>query len=155
MKRSQEVALRGAALGVVSGGRSTAGITAVINSQQPGDAEAGGPLGLLTGPQSKKVAGAMMAGEFLADKLPSTPSRLALPVLLSRVLAGAVAAWALAQRHKVPGAVPAAAGGLGAAVGSVAGLRLRCAASDRGIPDMPVALVEDALVLALARRATT
>ena len=79
MKPAQQVALRGAALGVVSGGRSTAGLTAIVNSQQPGDAEARAPLGLLTGPQSKKVAGAMMVGEFLADKLPSTPSRLALP----------------------------------------------------------------------------
>jgi len=151
---AQQVALRGAALGIVSGGRSTAGITAVINSQQPEDAGARAPLGLLTGAQSKKVAGALMVGEFIADKLPSTPSRLALPVLLSRVVAGAISAWALAQRHRVPVAVPAVAGGLGAALGSVGGLRLRCAAADRGIPDLPVALAEDALVLALAQRAT-
>lgn len=143
-------ALRAAALGVATGGRSSAGIVAVVASSQPGDRAGGSIPRVLAAPYAKPVAAVMLAGELVADKLPSTPSRLMPPALLLRLVAGSFAAGASARRQRLPVVVPAALGGLGAAVGSVAGLRWRQAAAARGIPDLPAAVGEDVLVLALA-----
>lgn len=150
----RQLALRAGCLGLVSGGRSTAGVTAVVASSGSPDATAGRPLSLLAGQRAERVAGLVLLGELVADKLPSTPSRLMPPALVLRAATGTVSAWALAQRHRAPAGVPAALGGLGALAGSVAGMRWRRAAVSRGLPDLPAALLEDVLVLVLARAAT-
>lgn len=148
--KQPSVLYRAAGLGLASGGRSTAALAAFAMADRavPG---AGRPASTLSGPRAKKVTGALLLGELVADKLPSTPSRLAPPVLTMRVAAAALVSWALAQREHVAPAVPVAAGAVGAVVGSVAGLRYRTATASRGIPDLGAALAEDAVTLLLAR----
>ncbi len=101
--------------------------------------------------QKPFVAGALKlaaAGEMVMDKLPNTPDRIAPPVLLGRLLSGALvgAAWYKARQGRA---------GTGAVLGSlVAGLAtfvsygLRVGISQRsGVPSAAVGVGEDALVL--------
>ncbi len=89
-------------------------------------------------------------GEYVGDTLPSTPSRTRPPLVLARVafacLAGALAAHGIAE--------PAAGGIIFAAVGSFVGTyggyHLRMFAARFVGRDLPVALSESALALALA-----
>ncbi|MEP6462501.1 MAG: hypothetical protein ABJC62_03610 [Frankiaceae bacterium] len=144
------MALRAGTLGIVTGGRSSAGVAAVASTSSPADVAAGIPLRLLAAPPAKLAAAAMLLGEFVIDKLPNTPSRMVPPALLGRIAMAAITAGTLAQRHQVPVAVPVTVGALGAVVGSVVGLRWRQAAAARDWPDLAAALAEDVLVLGLA-----
>ncbi len=148
--KQASVLCRAAGLGLATGGRSTAALAAFAMTSQDASG-AGRPASTLSGPRARKVTGALLLGELLADKLPSTPSRLAPPVLATRVAAAVLVAWALAQRERGAPAMPVAAGAVGAVVGSAAGLRYRTAAASRGVPDLGAALVEDAVTLLLAR----
>lgn len=136
-------------LGVASGGRSTVGPAALVATRAVSDRSAGRPLSLLASPRAPLLAGTAVVGELVADKLPSTPSRLRPPVLGGRLLSGALAGWALAQRHRAPVALPAVLGAAGAFAGSVAGARWRRAATGKGLPDVTAALLEDAATLVL------
>ncbi len=144
-------------LGLATGGRATAGLTALALTARP--SRPGPtlrpvpplPSRLLTARAAGPVAVVAALGELVADKLPGTPSRLSPPALSGRLVAGALVGAALAQRHGAPVAGPAAAGLVGAGAGSLLGARVRAAAAARGRPDLVVALVEDAVVLGLAR----
>ena len=101
------------------------------------------------------IAGAL--GEFVGDKLPSTPSRLEPFPLTGRMALGAVAGAAIGSEGKgsqpiMLGAVLGAVGGL---VGAFAGYHVRHAVVENtGLPDLVVALGEDAITIALAAQAT-
>lgn len=95
------------------------------------------------------------AGELVVDKLPVAPSRLLPGPLAVRVLAGALCGRALARRAQASQMLGTLAGGLGAIAGSFGGYHARrYLASQRRVPDFPLALVEDALAIGLARVAT-
>lgn len=145
-------------LGIASGGRSTAGLAAVAATTPTGSDSGRQPLTALSTVAGKRITALMLLGELVADKLSSTPRRLAPPALLGRVVTGGLTAWTLAQRqHAQPdqAVIAGAAGGAGAFLGSVVGLRWRDAAARRGAPDLPAALVEDVAVLGLAAAVTT
>lgn len=145
-------------LGVASGGRSTAGLAAVAATTPTGSGSGQQPLTALSTVSGKRITGLMFLGELVADKLPFTPRRLAPPALLGRVVTGGLAAWVLARRqHAQPeqAVIAGAAGGAGAVLGCIVGLRWRDAAARRGLPDLPAALAEDVVVLGLAAAATT
>jgi uncharacterized membrane protein len=73
--------LRSAVLaGATTGMRTTVGVGALI------DVRASGLSALLTGPAAALVARIAVTGELVADKLPSTPSRLIPRGLASRAL---------------------------------------------------------------------
>ncbi|MGI8532668.1 MAG: hypothetical protein ACR2KN_06655, partial [Geodermatophilaceae bacterium] len=95
----------------------------------------------------------MVAGELVADKLPGAPSRFAPQAIAARVVIGAVGGSVLAWRDATSCPAGAAIAGLGALVGAAVGLRWRTAVKDRGWPDLPAALAEDAAALAGAYRA--
>lgn len=87
-------------------------------------------------------------GELVGDKLPNTPNRTALFPLIARVafggLVGAVAATAL---H---GAAPEGIllGALGALAGTFTGYQVRhWLTTEKGAPDLVIALVEDGFTL--------
>jgi uncharacterized membrane protein len=88
------------------------------------------------------------AGELIADKLPITPSRTDPAGVIGRVVSGAICGRTVA-------------GPLGAALaaGVAAGSTFLChdaraAAGKRtGLPDLPFALIEDALAVSLAAAA--
>jgi uncharacterized membrane protein len=97
-----------------------------------------------------------VAGELVADKLPTTPSRLELPGLLTRLGIGALVGAGSARRwhaDPVQVAVSAAIGVVGAAAGSFAGARWRSWAGTKFGSDLPGALIEDATGLAVTAAA--
>jgi uncharacterized membrane protein len=89
-------------------------------------------------------------GEYYVDTLPITPNRTDLPLLLARCLfggfAGAMAARALIE----PWAGGALFALIGVFFGAFGGLRLRLWGARRVGRDLPVALSESALAIALA-----
>lgn len=103
---------------------------------------------------SGRVAGLLKlaaAGEYVGDKMPFAPDRTAPLPLGGRIGAGALvgAAVAVARRESPWG--PAAVGAAAAVASSYAMMSARKALPEAlGVPDLPVALAEDALALVLA-----
>ncbi|MCC3154914.1 DUF4126 family protein [Hymenobacter sp. BT770] len=118
-------------------------------SRQPHAGLDGSPLRFMQKPLTAKVLKAMAAGEMVADKLPGMPDRIAPPVLLGRLLSGALvgAAWYKARHGSaLSGGL---LGGLGAVASTFISYALRVGISKQA--DVPVGLVgvgEDALVVA-------
>lgn len=93
-------------------------------------------------------------GELIADKLPFTPNRTSVGPLIARFGAGALcgaAAFSVRRHSPVDGAI---LGGLAAVGGAFLGYHLRRAATQgKNIPDLPVALAEDAITISAAQAA--
>lgn len=95
------------------------------------------------------------AGELIGDKLPGIPPRTNPEVLGGRVISGAIAGVAVSSEGT--GAMARAtgliAGSLGALAGSYGGYTYRTkGATLTGLPDLPLALVEDFAAYVLARK---
>ncbi len=108
-------------------------------------------LSFMASPVTAWVLAALAAVELVNDKLPFTPSRLAPVLLIARILTGGLCGATLAaasQQAIVLGALVGAAGGL---AGSFAGYHARQALVKKfGIPDILVALGEDAIAIGIA-----
>lgn len=88
------------------------------------------------------------AGEMVMDKLPATPDRIAPPVLLGRLLSGALVGAAVYKSREGSSATGAVVGGLSAVVATFVSYALRKGISAQA--NWPIAAVgvgEDALVL--------
>jgi uncharacterized membrane protein len=88
-------------------------------------------------------------GELISDKLPKTPSRLKQPGFSIRIVTGGLCGAILATA----GSFSLIGGVLLGAIGAVAGSYLGYFARSRitgnfGLPDLPVALVEDIICIA-------
>ena len=88
-------------------------------------------------------------GELISDKLPKTPSRLKQPGFTVRIVLGGLCGVLLAGA----GSFSLIGGVLLGAIGAVAGSYLGYFARSRitgnfGLPDLPVALVEDVICIA-------
>lgn len=94
-----------------------------------------------------------VVGEIVADKRPSTPSRLEGGGLGARLVAGAAGSVSLCRQEDATSFWPAVAGGLGAVAGAHGGAAWRAAASE-WMPDWQAALIEDAVALSAAAGAT-
>ncbi len=102
------------------------------------------------------IVTALAAGECVADKLPFAPSRLLPPALVWRIVSGGWCGGALAVRGDASRVAGACAGALGALAASYAGYGLRrYLTKGVGLPDTPVALLEDAVAVSGARVATS
>jgi uncharacterized membrane protein len=148
--------LRAAALGASSGSRSATGLAAVALTSRPDDT---GPVASrLGGRAGSTVSSLAAAGELVADKLPSVPSRLTPLGLIPRAAAGATSAAAVARRDGHDPTLPGLVGAAAAVGTAVLGVRLRAAAQRRFGSDRPGAVAEDVLAAALgwlgARRTT-
>lgn len=126
--------LVGAALGAVTGIRSTAGLTTIARHGKSGFAR--GSL-------------LLAAGEAIADKAIDLPARTELVPLAARGILGAVAAGTFAQRRGAS-VLESAAVGAAAALASawVATNIRRYITTNYDVPDAAIGLAEDALVLA-------
>ena len=118
-------------------------------SRQPHGGLAGSPLRFLQKPATATVLKVLAAGEMVADKLPSTPDRTAPPVLMGRLLSGALvgAAWYKSRHGSALGG--GVLGGLVAVAATFVSYALRTGISKQ--TEVPIALVgvgEDALVVA-------
>lgn len=106
---------------------------------------------------TRKVALVSAVGELVGDKLPVTPNRIEGNAGRGRLVIGAVMGGLVASGvgARSGGLVIAVAtGALGGAVGSYGGFYARKAIVEQyGLPDLPVALIEDAFSCALARLA--
>ena len=108
---------------------------------------------VLCHPAAQLLLGAGALAELVGDKLPSMPSRLEPRSLVFRALCGAVGGGVLMHRSRQHPLLGAALGALGAVSGATAGYHARRAIASRGVPDAAVAVVEDLLSIAIARRA--
>jgi uncharacterized membrane protein len=133
-------------LGAASGLRSQIGVTTVVVRSDPSLPS------MFRRPLTRRFFVAAAAAEFVVDKLPSTPSRLAPPGLAARLALGGLAAGLFAQTRKAPWLPGAAVGALSAAVAAKVGHDIRAQLA-RHAPDTAIAVVEDALALGLAAAA--
>ena len=109
----------------------------------------GSPLRLVRKPVVGTVLKVLAAGELVADKLPGTPDRTAPPVLLGRLLSGALvgATWYRSREGSALGG--AVLGGVVAVAATFVSYALRMGISKQsGWPTALVGVGEDALVLA-------
>ena len=95
------------------------------------------------------ITSSMALGEVVTDKLPKTPSRLVPAQFGARVVTGAFsgAAIGLSQGHFAIGLV---AGIVGSVVGTFAGFKGRALVAKLFGRDLPAALLEDVIAIALA-----
>jgi len=118
-------------------------------ARQPAAGLAGSSLRFLQKPATATVLKVVAAAEMVADKLPSTPNRIAPGVMLGRLLSGALvgAAWYRSRHGSALGG--GVLGGLVAVASTVVSYALRTGISDKsGVPVALVGVGEDALVLA-------
>jgi uncharacterized membrane protein len=132
--------------GLVTGGRSTAGVSALVWSAQTQPDSALDQA--FSHPRAKTLTGAAALGELVADKLPFTPSRLGFPQVLGRLGAGALCGFVIARRHGTASAPVVVVGVASAYAGSWLGARWRKVAAERFDNDLAGALMEDAAVVA-------
>jgi len=93
---------------------------------------------------------ALAVGELIGDKLPRLPARTIPAALLFRCVAGGASAYFLVG-NGLGGFLAAACGVAGALIGAYGGYALRRALTRPGrLPDLPVAIGEDILTIALA-----
>ena len=105
-------------------------------------------------PAAVGVLSAAAVGEFVGDKLPNTPDRIAPLGLTGRLVLGGLVGAVVASAFRRPVVSGIAMGAVGAAAGSYGGYYLRKGlTSGAGLPDMPVALSGDAAAVTLAIRA--
>lgn len=110
----------------------------------------GTPLAFLGAAVTPWIFTVAALGELVNDKLPKTGSRKAPPAFIARIVMGALCGAAVtASGHGIaPGLV---AGALGAVAGTLGGYEFRArltrAAGGKGLP---IALLEDAIAIALA-----
>jgi uncharacterized membrane protein len=95
------------------------------------------------------ITSLLAIGEIINDKLPKTPSRLVPPQFGGRVVMGALTGTAigLSQGDFLMGAL---SGIVGSVVGTLAGSKARKVAAQLFARDLPAALLEDVLAIALA-----
>ncbi len=139
-------------LGGVTGLRSMTPMAVLCWFAYRGHLSVGGTWGQwTTKPVTVSVFVVLAVGELIGDKLPKTPNRTAPLPLFARVcfggLVGALAATGL-QGSVIEGSL---LGAIAAVVGTFLGFHLRRnLVSERGLPDLGVALVEDGLAVGLS-----
>jgi uncharacterized membrane protein len=148
---------RALVLGAISGLRSASGPAFVGRAASRGDMDLGGtPLAFLGSPRLSKALTVAQLGEMIGDKLPAVPSRMRLMPLLGRAasggLVGAAAAFLSEDRRAATGTI---LGSSSAIVAAFAGEKLRAIVGRKtGLPDLLVAVAEDAVVLLVGSRAS-
>jgi len=140
------------ALGIVAGLRSMTPPAVVAWAAHFGWIDLDGtPLAFLDSTPARYILLAAMLAELVADKLPFTPDRTGVGPFIGRIVTGGLAGAALAAGlggSLAAGAVPAA---LGAVVGTLGGYRARTGlVRALGVPDFPIALVEDVVAIGIA-----
>jgi len=88
-------------------------------------------------------------GELVSDKLPKTPSRLKQPGFGARIVMGGLCGLILATAALFSLIGGAVLGAVGAVAGTYFGFFVRTRTTAKfGLPDLPVALVEDVICIA-------
>ncbi|WP_260735917.1 DUF4126 family protein [Tunturiibacter lichenicola] len=136
-------------VGVACGLRALVGLAAVSWAASSGNVPVQGTwlafLGFRATPFITSLLGIF---ELVTDKLPKTPSRLVPPQFGARVLMGALtgAAIGVSHGHLFMGLL---SGIVGSILGTLAGAKARAAAARLFGRDLPAALLEDVVAIAL------
>jgi uncharacterized membrane protein len=144
------------ALGAISGLRSASGPAFVGRAASRGDMDLEGTYFAFLGrPRLSKALTLAQLGETVGDKLPATPSRTGWPPLLGRAVSGGLAGAAVFLSGGGRATTGAILGSAAAVAAAFAGENLRAVVvSASGLPDVGVAVAEDAVVLVVGSRAT-
>lgn len=138
-------------IGFTAGARAMTPFTIVSDAAAQGTLPPGsGEPAWLGHPLTALGAKLLAGGELVGDKQPDAPDRTVAAGMTARVLTGALAGAALTARHQRLGGM--VAGGLAAAGSAYLTLALRKRAMAR-FGQASTGIVEDVLVLTLARRA--
>lgn len=106
------------------------------------------PFFFLASPISLIVFTVLALGEYIGDKLPKTPSRVSAFPLIGRIVFGGACGAVLTVIAGASLFLGVLVGAAGAVVGAYSGFLLRRSLTKSGrLPDLPVALVEDAITL--------
>jgi uncharacterized membrane protein len=106
------------------------------------------PLAFLGYTATPYIISLLAIGELIADKLPRTPSRKALPGFAARLLLGTFSGYALLLGIGQPGFIGAVLGCVGAIAGTLGGYEARTRlVKALKVPDFAIALLEDAFAI--------
>ncbi len=146
--------LRAAQLGAATGLRSMAApsqLSAYLAG--PRSPEPVGPVAeLLARDRVRTLLVIAAVGEMIVDKLPNVPDRIKPGPLAGRAVLGGAASGILARLHGQPAGIGLLVGSVAAVAGAFAGYHLRRSlVRDFDVPDLLVALCEDAAAITLAR----
>lgn len=135
-------------IGGLSGLRTFTAPAVVAWSAQLGVLRLDGALALIGSTPAVAALTVLALVELAADKWPKLPNRTTAPGLAARALAGALTGACLAAAAGGTAVLGAALGIAGAMAGAFAGFHARRAIVRRlGVPDWPVALLEDAVAV--------
>jgi uncharacterized membrane protein len=135
-------------IGVVAGLRSMLALAAVSWAARLGALHLEGSwLAFLGRGWVVWVVTMLAVGELIVDQLPSTPSRTEPAAFAARLVSGALAGAAIGA-DRGSWALGAAAGVLGAVIGTLGGRAARASLAAAFGRDRPAALLEDAVALA-------
>ncbi|MCZ2075353.1 MAG: DUF4126 family protein [Bryobacterales bacterium] len=108
------------------------------------------PLAFLGYAATPYIVSLLAVLELIADKLPSTPSRKAPPGFIARLGLGTFSGYALSLGIGQSGVIGAVLGFAGAIAGTLGGYEARTrSAKALKVPDLVVALLEDAIAIAI------
>lgn len=135
-------------LGIAGGARSTLPAAAVSRAVRVGNVDARGTFfGFLEGRNLNRLLVGMAVAEFIADKLPMTPSRKQTAAFTVRIISGALAGASIGGSKRAT--LGALLGIAGAIVGTEGGAAFRSWLASLFERDLPAAVVEDLIALAL------
>ncbi len=137
-------------LGIACGLRAVVGLAAVSwAAASPQLPLQGTWLSFLGNRVTPYITSVLALGELVNDKLPKPPSRLVPPQFGARVVMGALTGTAigLSRGNLLVGVL---SGLIGSVVGTLAGSKARAFAATLFGRDLPAALLEDVLAVALA-----
>jgi uncharacterized membrane protein len=137
-------------IGVACGLRAIVGVAAVSWAANSDHLQLQGTwLSFLANRITAWILSFAALGELITDKLPKTPSRFVPPQFGARLLMGATsgAAVGLSKGNFILGLI---AGIIGSVVGTYGGAKVRAFAARSFGRDLPAALLEDVLAVALA-----
>lgn len=143
--------LRAGVLGALSGSRAATPL-AHLASAPSRETSTEGPWPLLRARPVRLALSLVAIAERVLDKLPGTPSRLATPSLVGRIVSGSIvggAVFTAGRRGLLLGAV---IGGAAAYLGAIVGHRWRVRGGDPGTPHVGRGVLEDVVVGAISRR---
>lgn len=106
------------------------------------------PLGFMESDTTANLLSAMAIAEFIGDKMPSAPNRIALPGLISRGISGAVSGAGIYKAAKQSAVTGAILGGITALAATYGSFYLRKALVKQAhMIDPIIGSIEDAIVL--------
>ncbi len=137
-------------LGLLAGMRSMSApaITSSILSRQHNKSIANSPFKFLQSGITAKLLSALAIGEFVGDKIPSAPDRIAPTALIGRCIAGALSGAAIYQTRRGNSYSGALLGGATALAATFGSFYLRKALVKHAhLIDPVIGTIEDAIVL--------